>query len=154
IRHHERAAGHEPLVPVRPAAQHEREHRELVRPQRRPQRLGLLPRRHGPDLAPERELDVPDRDARRALAAPAGPAGRALRLRAAVLSPRSVRRETPLPVPQATQASRVSRLGAAFAGRTSSTGLIPFLTAGYPSLGGSLVLLLAADPRGVPGARG
>lgn len=41
-----------------------------------------------------------------------------------------------------------SRLAAAFAAHTGSTGLIPFLTAGYPSLEGSLDMLRAFERAG------
>jgi len=51
-------------------------------------------------------------------------------------------------VPHAAEASRASRLGAAFAGRPGATGLIPFVTAGYPSLERSLEMLGAVDRSG------
>lgn len=46
-------------------------------------------------------------------------------------------------------AARVSRLGAAFAAARGATGLIPFVTAGYPSLAVSRELIGALDRPGV-----
>jgi len=41
-----------------------------------------------------------------------------------------------------------SRLSAAFAARSGASGLIPYLTAGYPSLDDSLALLRALERAG------
>jgi tryptophan synthase alpha chain len=49
---------------------------------------------------------------------------------------------------RAPEASSVSRIGPAFAARRTATGLIPFLTAGYPSLAGTLELLRAIERAG------
>ncbi len=46
-------------------------------------------------------------------------------------------------------AAAVSRLGRAFSAARGATGLIPYLTAGYPSLDASLAMLLACDRPGV-----
>jgi tryptophan synthase alpha chain len=46
------------------------------------------------------------------------------------------------------EALRASRLASAFAERTSATGLIPYLTAGYPSLERSLEMLRAVERAG------
>jgi len=51
-------------------------------------------------------------------------------------------------VPKASEASRASRLGDAFASRAGATGLIPFVTAGYPSLETTLAMLRAVDRAG------
>ena len=46
-------------------------------------------------------------------------------------------------------AAEVSRLGSVFSAASGTTGLIPFITAGYPSIDGSLELLQALDRPGV-----
>jgi tryptophan synthase alpha chain len=46
-------------------------------------------------------------------------------------------------------AAEVSRLGAAFSSTTGTTGLIPFITAGYPTLDASLEMLQTLDRPGV-----
>jgi tryptophan synthase alpha chain len=46
------------------------------------------------------------------------------------------------------EASRASRIGPAFASRATATGLIPYLTAGYPSLERTLELLRAVERAG------
>ena len=51
-------------------------------------------------------------------------------------------------MPRVAEASPASRLGAAFTRRPGATGLIPFVTAGYPSLERSLELLHAVDRAG------
>jgi len=51
-------------------------------------------------------------------------------------------------VSRAPEASRASRLALAFAARTSPTGLIPYLTAGYPALERTLELLRAVERAG------
>ena len=49
---------------------------------------------------------------------------------------------------RAPEVSRASRIGPAFASRTTTTGLIPYLTAGYPSLERTLELLRAVERAG------
>ena len=49
---------------------------------------------------------------------------------------------------RAPEASRASRIGPAFAARAGTTGLIPYLTAGYPSLERTLELLRAVERAG------
>jgi len=51
-------------------------------------------------------------------------------------------------VSRAPDASSASRIGRAFAARTGTTGLIPYLTAGYPSLEGTLESLRAVERAG------
>jgi len=51
-------------------------------------------------------------------------------------------------VSRAPEASRVSRIGPAFTARITATGLIPYLTAGYPSLERTLELLRAVERAG------
>ena len=49
---------------------------------------------------------------------------------------------------RAPEVSRASRIGPAFSARTTATGLIPYLTAGYPSLEHTLELLRAVERAG------